>query len=39
MEKIIYSGVACYNVNVKLGRSELSNKVGVLVLETNHQFD
>lgn len=39
MEKIKYSGIACYNVNVKLGRSELSNEKGVLVLETNHQPD
>lgn len=34
-----YSGVACYNVNVELGRSILSDKTGVLVLETNHQPD
>jgi len=39
MEEIKHSGVACYNVNVKLGRSELSDKTGVLVLETNHQPD
>jgi len=32
-------GVACYNVNVKLGRSELSEQTGLLILETNHQPD
>jgi hypothetical protein len=39
MGKISHRGVACYNVNVKLGRSELSDKTGLLVLETNHQPD
>jgi len=39
MEKISHNGVACYNVNVKLGKSELSDKTGLLVLETNHQPD
>ena len=39
MEQVIYSGVACYNVNVKLGRSEFSERLNTLVLETNHQPD
>ncbi len=39
MEEIQYSSVACYNVNVKLGKSEFSNKTSLLILETNHQPD
>ncbi len=39
MEEIKHSGIGCYNVNVKLGRSELSDKTGLLILETNHQPD
>ena len=39
MNEIKYSGIACYNVNVKLGRSAFSEKLKCLVLETNHQPD
>ena len=38
-EEIRYSGVSCYNVNVELGRSDLSDKTNLLILETNHQPD
>ena len=37
MSNVKYSGVACYNVNVKLGRSLFSEKTTYLILETNHQ--
>jgi hypothetical protein len=39
MQEITYNGVACYNAMVKLGRSPLSNKHKILILETNHQPD
>jgi len=39
MQEITYNGVACYNAKVKLGRSPLSSKHGLLILETNHQPD
>ena len=35
MENIEHEGLACYNVEINIGRSHFSDDIGMLVLETN----
>jgi len=39
MNEIAFDGVACYNAEIKVARSPLSEETKLLVLETNHEPD